>query len=274
MKHLGILLSFFLIVVTTFSQQVELENKILKNDKDKYHIVTSVYGQDNPGVMRLTLNVPEEYSFKLFNDPNLLIDSRGNNIKFYTQFEIGSSIEVNYQLFKDSDDESEAIIPVQLEYTVNGEMVTVEKEIILSQHEVIEDKTMDSLTTHFEKISKENENRDEIALKRIKELKGSDKSDKEEITSVPVGYNSSSKGLSESSKTYTVQILSLQYFNEQRFNEFLSSYHIKPSDTYKKEINGMVKIYIGKFSSYQEAKQAKENLIKQHNLTDSFIVSY
>lgn len=274
MKHLGTTFLFFLMIITCFAQQVTLENKILKNDKNHYHIVTHVQGQETPSIIRLTIYVPDEYTFTLFNDPNLLIDSRGNNVKFYANVKSGSSIEVNYQLLKDSEDESEAIIPIHLEYTVDGEMIALDKEIMLAQHEVIEDKVMDSLTTHFEKISKENENRDELALNRIKELK-SNESNKEEVTSVPVGYNSSSKnGLTASSKTYTVQILSLQYFNEQRLNDFLKMYRLKPSDTYKKEINGMVKIYIGKYTNYEEAKQAKENLIKTHNLTDSFIVSY
>lgn len=273
MKKICILIFSAFSFLNLFSQSVELENNILKNDKNKYHIVTKVHGQDNPGVLRLTFTIPDEYTFKLFNDPNLLIDSRGNTIKFYTNFDSGNLIEINYQLMKDNDDVSEAIIPVHLEYTVNGEMIAIDKDIILSQHTIVEEKTMDSLTTHFEKISKQYENRDELALNKIKELKGKEQQDEE--TSVAVGYNSSSKnGLTASSKTYSVQILSLQYFNEQRFNEFLASYRLKPSDTYKKEINGMVKIYIGKFSSYDDAKREKEKLIKEHNLSDSFIVSY
>ncbi|MCB9335521.1 MAG: SPOR domain-containing protein [Flavobacteriales bacterium] len=276
MKKFYTLFALFLIVQSIFGEGIELENKILKNDKNKYHIVTHISGQDNPGILRLTFTIPDEYTFKLFNDPNLLIENRGNTVKFYTNFDVGNEIDINYQLIKDNEDESEAIIPIHLEYTVDGEMINIDKDIVLAQHTFIEDKTMDSLTTHFERISKQYENRDELALNKIKELSPSkSESQDEEETSVAVGYSSNAKkGLSAESKTYSVQILSLQFFNETRFKEFLSSYQLKAADTYKKEINGMVKIYIGKFSSYEEAKAEKDKLIKQHNLSDSFIVSY
>ena len=92
---------------------------------------------------------------------------------------------------------------------------------------------------------------------------------------MPQGYNSSTNmGLDENTKTYSVQILSLQFFNEARFKEFLAEYKLNSNDTYKKEINGVIKIYIGKFKSYDEAKAVKQKLIEENNLTDSFVVSY
>ena len=92
---------------------------------------------------------------------------------------------------------------------------------------------------------------------------------------MPQGYNSATNiGLDDNSTTYSVQILSLQFFNEARFKEFLKEYNLDAKDTYKKEINGVVKIYVGKFKSYDEAKTVKQKLIEQNNLTDSFVVSY
>lgn len=277
MKNVLLLNLFIFVSCLGFSSEIELENKVLKNEKNNYHISTKIFGQENPGVLRVTLTIPDEYTFKLFNDPSLIIDSRSNTVKFYTNLDAGNEIEINYQLSSVNDDESEAVIPVHLEYTSNGEMVSIDKEVFLSQHTFVENKVMDSVTTHFEKISKKNENRDELAIARIKELNSStpEKKKEEEITSVPVGYNSSPDSeLKGDSKTYTVQILSLQYFNEERLNDFLGLYHLNSSDTYKKEINGMIKIYIGKYSSYNEAKTAKSKLIQENNLTDSFIVSY
>jgi len=277
MKNILLVNLFIVISSLGFSGEIELENKVLKNEKNNYHISTKIFGQDNPGVLRVTLVIPDEYTFKLFNDPSLIIDSRSNTVKFYTNLKTGNEIEINYQLSSVNDDDSEAIIPVHLEYSSNGEMIAIDKEVFLSQNTLVENKVMDSVTTHYEKISKKYENRDELAMARIKDLnsKAEEKSKKEEVTSVPLGYNSSSNSeLNGDSKTYTVQILSLQYFNEERLNDFLSLYHLNSSDTYKKEINGMIKIYIGKYSSYNEAKSAKEKLIRDNNLTDSFIVSY
>ena len=64
MKYISFLLFLFISFNNLFSEGVELENNILKNDKNKYHIVTKIHGQDNPGVMRLTFTIPDEYTFK------------------------------------------------------------------------------------------------------------------------------------------------------------------------------------------------------------------
>jgi hypothetical protein len=137
---------------------------------------------------------------------------------------------------------------------------------------------MDSISKHFEEKSKQFADKDATALNKMKNLPSvetKEKQKKEDLTAMPAGYNSTTNsGLNNGSKFYSVQILSLQFYNEKRFLDFLSLYKIKPSETYKKEINGVVKIYVGKYQSYDEAKLYKEKLVKEKNLTDSFIVSY
>lgn len=270
----------FLFCNTIFAEGIEIKNTVLKADDNSYQVSLKIIGKDNPGILKLTLTIPDEYSFNIYNNPNLLIDSRGQSIKFYTNFDVDTHIEINYKLTKTQPDQSEASIPVHIEYSINGEMVVLDNEIILSENELISKEQMDSLTIHFEELSKQNANKDALALNKMKELPSNisgnkTNAKKEELTSMPEGYNSSTKsGLSSSNKSYCVQILSLQFYNEKRLNEFLGSYKLKLSDTYKKEVNGMVKIYIGKFNSYDEAKALKDKLIEQHHLTDSFIVSY
>lgn len=259
-----------------FSQDLHLENKILKSEKLNYHISTKIKCEESPGILRLVIDVPDEYTFKLFNNPKLLIDSRGQKVKFYANFESGNEMEINYQLQKKTEDESEAVLIIKLEHTQNDEMKIDERELMLSHHELVAEEVMDSVTTHYEAISKQYENRDEEALARIQQLSiEKQKEDNEEGTALAVGYNSdATSGLNNTGKTYTVQILSLQYFNEERFNEFLDMCGLAVSDTYKKEVGGIVKIYVGKFNSYSEAKSAKQNLVENHNLSDSFIVSF
>jgi len=263
------------------SNGIEVENKILKSEDNKYHISTTIISKENPGILRLSITIPDEYSFKLFNDPNLLIDTRNNVVKFYTNFESGNKIEIHFQLTKNSEEVTEASIPTHTEFTINGEMVVIDKEIVLSENETISKNEMDSISTYFNDKSKQHESKDGLALSKMRDLPSStattkEKSKKEDLTAMPAGYNSNANNSSgaASGKLYSVQILSLQFYNEKRFLDFLSTYKLKPSDTYKKEINGVVKIYVGKFQSYEDAILLKEKLVKEHNLSDSFIVSY
>jgi len=279
-KNTFLPLLFSVIINSVFANNVEVENRILKSEENKYHISTTIFSKEHSGVLRLTITIPDEYTFVLFNDPNLLIDSRNNVIKFYTNFESENKIEIHFQLIKKSDEATEASIPTHTEFTLNGEMVVIDKEIVLSSSEFISNNEMDSISNYFEEKSKKYASKDVVALNNMKNLPSSspetkEKSKKEDLTSMATGYNSStSSGLSNDNKFYSVQILSLQFYNEKRFLDFLASYKIKPSETYKKEINGVVKIYVGKFQSYEEAKLLKEKLVKEKNLTDSFIVSY
>ena len=267
------------LVQFSFAQDLSLDNKILKSEAGTYHITTKVSGKGSGGILRLKFTIPDEYTFKLFNEPALLIDKRGNEVKFYAQFDGEINVDINYQLTKSNNDVGEAILPVFLEYTVNEEMKKVNKEIILSNHTFVEESVIDSVSSHLEEASEEMSTQEE-AITTIEELNqpevvSNDKKQEEESLAMPQGYNSSSNiGLDENSTTYSVQILSLQFFNEARFKEFLAEYKLQASDTYKKEMNGVVKIYVGKYKSYDEAKAVKQKLIEQNNLTDSFVVSY
>lgn len=260
------------------ANEVEVENKILKSENDVYHISTTITCKENSGILRLSISVPDEYEFKLYNDPNLLIDNRNNTIKFYTNFEPGNTIEIHFRLNKKSKETIEAAIPTHTEYTIDGIMKMIDKEIVLSSNETIPIQQMDSISEYHEEKSKQAE----IAMlpEKTKTLPvnappSKEKIKNEESLSMPAGYNSStSSGFDSGNKSYSVQILSLQFFNEKRLIEFLNAYNIKQSETYKKEINGVVKIYIGKYKSYDEAKALKEKLIRENRLTDSFIVSY
>lgn len=271
---------FFFFSISLIASDVDIKNTVLKADNNSYQVTLKITGKENPGILKLTLSIPDEYKFDLYNNPNLLIDSRGQTVKFYTNFDADNHIEINCKLTRIQPDNSEASIPIHLQFSVNDEMVVLEKEIVLSENELISNEQMDSLTTYLEELSKKFENKDTIALNKVKDLPSNTSenktiSKKEELTSMPEGYNSSTRsGLVASNKLYSVQILSLQFYNENRLNSFLSSYKIKSSETYKKEVNGMIKIYIGKFETYEEAKALKEKLIQQHQLTDSFVVSY
>lgn len=271
---------FFFFSISLIASDIDIKNTVLKADNNSYQVTLKITGKENPGILKLTLSIPDEYKFDLYNNPNLLIDSRGQTVKFYTNFDADNHIEINCKLTRIQPDNSEASIPIHLQFSVNDEMVVLEKEIILSENELISNEQMDSLTTYLEELSKKFENKDAIALNKVKDLPSNTSenktiSKKEELTSMPEGYNSSTRsGLVASNKLYSVQILSLQFYNENRLNSFLSSYKIKSSETYKKEVNGMIKIYIGKFETYEEAKSLKEKLIQQHQLTDSFVVSY
>jgi hypothetical protein len=268
------------IVQFSFAQDLTLENKILKSEAGKYHITTKVSGKGSGGILRLKFTIPDEYTFKLFNEPALLIDKRGNEVKFYAQFDGAIDVDINYQLTKSNADVGEAILPVYLEYTVNEEMKKVNKEIVLSNHTFVEESVIDSVSTHLEETSIKAEIAAEPITVAIEELNqpevvGEENKKEEETLEMPQGYNSSTNiGLDENTTTYSVQILSLQFFNEARFKEFLEEYKLNANDTYKKEINGVVKIYIGKYKSYDEAKAVKQKLIEENNLTDSFVVSY
>lgn len=277
-----LLLWTLFIVQFSFAQDLSLENKILKSEAGKYHITTKVSGKGSGGILRLKFTIPDEYTFKLFNEPALLIDKRGNEVKFYAQFDGEIDVDINYQLTKSNNDVGEAILPVFLEYTVNEEMKKVNKEIILSNHTFVDESVIDSVGVHLEEVSEDLKTQEEVSkieeTVTIEELNqpevvGEEK--EEETLAMPQGYNSSTNiGLDENSTTYSVQILSLQFFNEARFKEFLAEYKLNAKDTYKKEINGVVKIYVGKFKSYDEAKIVKQKLIEENNLTDSFVVSY
>jgi len=269
------------LVQFSFAQDLSLENKILKSEAGTYHITTKVSGKGSGGILRLKFTIPDEYTFKLFNEPALLIDKRGNEVKFYAQFDGEIDVDINYQLTKSNNDVGEAILPVFLEYTVNEEMKKVNKEIVLSNHTFVEESVIDSVSTHLEEASViEQDVKEEITTAAIEDLNQpeiikEENKKEEETLAMPQGYNSSTNmGLDENTKTYSVQILSLQFFNEARFKEFLAEYKLNSNDTYKKEINGVIKIYIGKFKSYDEAKAVKQKLIEENNLTDSFVVSY
>jgi hypothetical protein len=277
-KKFILALLFSVLYSTISANGLEVENKILKSEGNVYHIATTIMSKENPGILRLSITVPDEYTFKLYNDPNLLIDTRNNVVKFYTNFESGNKIEIHFQLTKNSSEVTEASIPTHTEFTINGEMVVIDKDIVLSENETISENEMDSISSYFEEKSKQHENKDALALNKMKDLPSSevkDKAKKEDLTAMPAGYNSATNsGKVNSGKLYSVQILSLQFYNEKRFLDFLASYKIKPSDTYKKEVNGTVKIYLGKYQSYDDAKLLKEKLVREHNLPDSFIVSY
>jgi sporulation related protein len=269
------------LVQFSFAQDLSLENKILKSEAGIYHITTKVSGKGSGGILRLKFTIPDEYTFKLFNEPALLIDKRGNEVKFYAQFDGAIDVDINYQLTKSNNDVGEAILPVFLEYTVNEEMKKVNKEIVLSNHTFVEESVIDSVSLHLEEASIiEQDIKEETTTAAIEDLNQpeiikKENKKEEETLAMPQGYNSSTNmGLDESTKTYSVQILSLQFFNEARFKEFLAEYKLNANDTYKKEINGVIKIYIGKFKSYDEAKAVKQKLIEENNLTDSFVVSY
>ncbi|MGE0561367.1 MAG: SPOR domain-containing protein [Flavobacteriales bacterium] len=277
-KSVVLILSILLFYFVVNANDIEIKNSVLKSTNNSYQVSIKIIGKEQPGIFKLTLSIPDEYTVDVYNNVNLLIDTRGQLIKFYSNFDSGNQIEINCKLIKKDSDESEASIPVHLEYSLNGNMVVLDKEIILSDHEIITIEKMDSLSKQLEEISKQNENKDAIALAKMKNLPTSlpeTANKREDLTSMPEGYNSSTKsGLSNSNKSYSVQILSLQFYNEKRLNEFLNLYKLKPSETFKKEVNGLVKIYTGKFSTYEEAKALKEKLIQQNNLTDSFVVSY
>lgn len=278
MKKIIVLSLFTLLCLFTKANEIEIKNTVLKSTNNSYQISIKIVGKESPGIFKLTVSIPDEYTIDVYNNSNLLIDTRGQLIKFYSNFDSGNQVEINCKLSKKDMDESEASIPIHLEYSLNGNLVVLDKEIILSDHEIITTEKMDSLSHHLEEISKQNENKDAIALAKMKNLPSTtteNKNSKEDLTSMPEGYNSSTKsGLASSNKSYSVQILSLQFYNEKRLNEFLNVYKLKASETFKKEVNGMVKIYTGKFKTYEEAKALKEKLIKQNNLTDSFVVSY
>lgn len=278
MKKIIVLSLFSFLCLFTKANEIDIKNTVLKSTNNTYQVSIKIIGKESPGIFKLTVSIPDEYTIDVYNNSNLLIDTRGQIIKFYSNFDSGNQVEINCKLTKKENDDSEASIPVHLEYSLNGAMVVLDKDIILSEHEFITIGQMDSLTAHMEEVSKKNENKNAIALAKMENLPSSsteNKSTKEEVTSMPEGYNSSTKsGLISSNKSYSVQILSLQFYNEKRLNEFLNMYKLKPSETFKKEINSVVKIYTGKFKTYEEAKALKEKLIKQNNLTDSFVVSY
>lgn len=278
MKKIIVLSLFTLLCLFTKANEIEIKNTVLKSTNNSYQISIKIVGKESPGIFKLTVSIPDEYTIDVYNNSNLLIDTRGQLIKFYSNFDSGNQVEINCKLSKKDMDESEASIPIHLEYSLNGNLIVLDKEIILSDHEIITSEKMDSLSHHLEEFSKQNENKDAIALAKMKNLPSTtteNKNSKEDLTSMPEGYNSSTKsGLASSNKSYSVQILSLQFYNEKRLNEFLNVYKLKASETFKKEVNGMVKIYTGKFKTYEEAKALKEKLIKQNNLTDSFVVSY
>ena len=128
---LSIFLFFFF--STVHADDIEIKNTVLKADDNSYQVSIKIIGKSTPGILKLTLTIPDEYRFNIYNNPNLLIDTRGQSVKFYTNFDSDTHIEINCKLTKIQSDQSEASIPVHIEYSINGEMVVLDKEIILSE---------------------------------------------------------------------------------------------------------------------------------------------
>ena len=75
----------------------------------------------------------------------------------------------------------------------------------------------------------------------------------------------------QSTKKYTVQLLSLSNFSQERLNTFCKKYKLPVSSVTKRKVGTAMKITYGEVSSIQEAKSIQAELRQNHGIKESFI---
>jgi hypothetical protein len=103
--------------------------------------------------------------------------------------------------------------------------------------------------------------------KAAKEAKIVEEKVREEEVKQPV---TSSK---ESSQKYTVQILSLAKFSEERLASYCKLHNLKKDDLIKRKVGDLMKISYGNVDSKNEANQLRQTLQQQHNVNESFVIT-
>jgi hypothetical protein len=77
-----------------------------------------------------------------------------------------------------------------------------------------------------------------------------------------------------SNNTYTIQLLSLSKFSQERLNYYCKKHKLDIQKIGKKKSGEWMKITYGKFNTKEEAKMGNRELAKSHGISDAFVVVY
>jgi len=80
------------------------------------------------------------------------------------------------------------------------------------------------------------------------------------------------KEATTSSKKYSVQLLSLAQFTEDKLAAYCKKHNLSMSEIVKRQSGGLTKISYGKVNSKEEASKLQQKLKQQHQINESFVV--
>jgi flagellar biosynthesis GTPase FlhF len=162
----------------------------------------------------------------------------------------------------------------------NSARLNAEREEKEKQEAIKAKETAEKLAAETERITKEKAQQEAqaklLAKQNAKELADKLVREKAEEQKLLAEQKAIELAVAEnkttSTKYYSVQLLSLSNFSEERLKSYCKKHNLPINEIIKRPIGAMVKISYGKVNSQEAATQLQQKLKRDHQINESFIV--
>lgn len=291
--------------LNTFAQSVVGGNQVEKTThENEYLIKTSIKGLKQVDIAKLIVEVDSNHQFKKSANNPYFFDRNQQEVKFYIM-EIPPSGEVNLEFLIVLADHGNFNFPIKIQYAKNDEKrqldlptieianlpllavesqnsKEIEQEKLLAEQKLEQEK----LAKNIAKLNAEQEEKEKQEAIKAKETAEKLAAETERIAKEKAQQETQAKLLAEqnakelavaenkttSTKYYSVQLLSLSNFSEERLKSYCKTHNLPINEIIKRPVGAMVKISYGKVNSQEAATQLQQKLKRDHQIESSFVV--
>jgi len=228
-----------------FAGEVKVTHTIEKNsEKNEYKITSLFLGASKAEFAKVSFQIPEGIEVVTPSSGANVAKKESDGISFYALSVSDKGITTVF--YVQPSNEQEITIGVKFVYAVGEEKMKPS----------IEDLIISTTSMDYADYTGETPEDNSFVIKDL------EKSNSETTNSV------------EESGNYSIQLLSLAEYSDERVMKFCIKHKLKTGDLIKRDVGNLTKVSIGRYSSKEAANEAKKKMISGDALLDdAFVVS-
>lgn len=293
-KIISIIFLLVSVSLSSFSQGVKSTQTVKRvGETNEYNITTTITGLQGVDIARINYMVSDKQTYKPSPKNTFFSDRNAEYIRFYIMGVPNDGKIVIYLGIVTQPLNTPLNIPIEFQYSKNEEKQTLALEPIVLEGNLIADNGVKSVDDNakIDDVIKNNESPKDITEETTTETsditkeKNVAETTSEEDTSLPkeaVSVVENTKNQPDKkdnlpietakiSNKFTVQILALAKFSQNKLTVFCKQHNLLLSQISKKQINGLMKIRYGVSYSKEEARKLRTSLLNK-GIIGAFVV--
>jgi hypothetical protein len=273
-KFLVFCLSFLLIGTVVYAQEASAVHEIKKGvEPNEYIIKTTITGLKGVDIARATYKVDDLHSYEKVAGNELFSSRNKEYIKFYVMG-VPDSGTITVELGLILSDNGSYSFPVEFQYSRNDKKKIVQfPELIFEGEELLASEEIVSEIPVA--VKQEPENVVIVETDSVPSMETSSLASPVTTVNSVVEVEKEEtieEELADTKVKYTIQLLSLSKFSQERFDEYCDKHSLLSEEVSTRVVNGMTKVIYGNVSSLDEAKKLIERLKLLNNIDGAFAV--
>lgn len=276
-KFLAFCLSFLLIGTVVYSQEASAVHEIKKGvEPNEYIIKTTITGLKGVDIARANYKIDDVHSYEKVAGNELFSSRNKDYIKFYVMG-VPASGTITVELGLILSDNGSYSFPVEFQYSRNDKKKVVQfPELIFEGEETLASEEIVSEIPVA--VIQESESVLIVATDSVPSMETSSLASPVGTVrtvvsdSVELKEETIEEELADTKVKYTIQLLSLSKFSQERFDEYCDKHSLLPEEVSTRIVNGMTKVIYGNVSSLDEAKKLIDRLKLLNNIDGAFAV--